>query len=849
MLRLVLRNLVARKVRLLLSGFAIVLGVSFVCGSFVFTDALGRAFDGIIRGTTPEALVSVEGYSDVISDTRTSAPTLPATTLAPLRELPEVADAVGNVEVRGVYVVGADGKLVGGMGPPGLGMNYTEIAAISGDPILVLADGRLPKGSDEVALDVSTAERAGYEIGDQVTVVTSTDRPQLHLRLTALVRFGSDDGLAGATLTIFDERAAQDLFFEGRDVYTSIGLTAADGVSQEELADAVRRALPADLAVETGDDVAEEQAASITEMLGFVNTFLLVFAAVAMVVGAFLIVNTFSILVAQRSRELALLRALGASRGQVDRAVLGEALGVGTVGSTVGIGLGYLLALALRALFGVIGMDISGSALPLAPRTVLVAYGVGVLVTMAAAYLPARRAGRVAVIEGIRGLDVLGETGTRRRTWTGAGLVVAGAAAIVLGLRAGLDGLPATGAGMLAVLVGVALNASLIGRPLLGALGAAYRRAGGAVGKLASENARRNPRRTGSTASALMVGLALVATMSILGLSAKQSTDRAIEESLTADLMVSSMTQQPFSASYGARIAGIDGVDAVAAIRAAMVRVDGQTTSVAAVDPAAIGAALDLSLDRGSLGDLGGETVALGRDFAAAEGLEVGDRFRVTFPSGEREFLVGGTYPATGVITTEVLLTLDQMEAAGYEPADSVLLIELEDDAPGDQVRAALDDVVAGDPTVTLQDSAELAEQQRQVIDSLLYVVYALLALSVVIALLGVTNTLALSVIERTHEIGLMRALGLGRRQLRTMIRLESVAIAVLGASLGVVLGVGFGVTLQRSLQDQGIDVLGVPWLQLGGLVVLAAVVGVLAAAVPARRAARLNVLAAVAHE
>lgn len=846
MLRVILRNLAARKLRLLLSGSAIVLGVAFVTGTFVFTDALGRAFDGIVRGTTPDALVSVEGYSDVVSDTRASARTMPASTLTPLLDLPEAATAVGNVEVRGVYVVGSDGALVGGMGPPGLGTNFTRIDAITGTPVLSLADGRLPVGRDEVALDTATAERAGYRIGDRITLVTSTQTPQLHPRLTALVEFGSGDGLAGATLTVFDERALQDLFFDGRRVFTSIGLAAADGVSQEELVAAVRAVVDDDLVVQTGDDVAEQQSRAITDMLGFVTTFLLVFAAVSVVVGAFLIVNTFSILVAQRSRELALLRALGASRGQLNRAVLGEALAVGAAGSTVGLGAGYLLAAGLKALFGAIGLDISEAALPFTPRTVLAAYAVGVLVTLAAAYLPARRAGRVAVIEGISGLDVLGDSLGRRRALAGAALVLTGAVAVAGGLRAGFDGLLLTGLGMLALLLGVAVDAALLGVPLLRALRGVYRRVGGAVGGLAVENARRSPRRTGSTASALMVGLALVATMSILGLSAKASTDRAIEQTLVADLVVTSATQQPFSASYGRELARVGGVREVTAIRAAMARVDGTTTSIAAVDVDASDATLSLDLDpRGALSD---DRVALARDFATSQGLRAGDEVVIDFPVGRHAYTVGGTYPATGVITTEVLLSTAQLAAAGYEPADSLLLVDVAD-GEATEVRAAIADVLGGDPTVRLQDGDEMAEQQRQVIDSMLVIVYALLALSVVIALLGVTNTLALSVIERTHEIGLMRALGLARSQLRTMIRLEAVAIALLGALLGVGLGVVFGWALRRSLADQGIDVLGIPWWQLGGLVVLACLVGVTAAAVPARRAARMDVLAAVSHE
>ncbi len=421
MLRVILHNVAARKVRMLLSALAVVLGVAFVAGSFIFTDSMGRAFDGIVTGSTAEALVTPDGYEDVINDSGVVSPeTLPASVVDTLSTLPQVAAADGNVEAQGVFVISKSGELVGGNGPPAFAFNFNDTVAISGNRILNLVDGDLPQGAHELLLDVDTAEKGGYRIGDEVTLATRGDQPIIHARLTGLIRFGSEDGLVGATLAIFDTEAMQAMFFDGHDVYTSIALTAADGVSQSELRDAAATALPADLVVETGDTVVEEQASGIEEMLGFVNIFLLVFAGLSMVVGAFLIVNTFSILITQRARELALLRALGASRGQVNRAVMAEAVVMGLVGSTAGVGLGYLLAVALKTVFGLVGFDIGQADLPLSSRTILISFLLGTLLSTAAAYLPARRAARVSIVEGMAGQDALTGATSRWLRLTGS---------------------------------------------------------------------------------------------------------------------------------------------------------------------------------------------------------------------------------------------------------------------------------------------------------------------------------------------------------------------------------------------------------------------------------------------
>ncbi|MBA2445806.1 MAG: FtsX-like permease family protein [Nocardioidaceae bacterium] len=849
MFKVTWRNLVARKIRLALSGFAIVLGVAFVAGSFIFTDALGGAFDGIVSGTTADVEILPEGAGQV--DTfGTDARTIPASLVAELSQLTEAEMVVGTDQVQGVFVISKEGKLIGGNGPPGLAFNYNEMTAITGERILTLADGELPTTRTEVALDIDTAEKADYDIGDEVTLVTPGDPPTMKAELTGLVRFGSEGGLAGATLTIFDAQVIKDLFFGGKDVYTHVSLTAAEEVSQIQLRDAAQEVVPEGLDVVTGDEFAADQQDAIGEILGFINTFLLVFAAVALVVGTFLIINTFSILVAQRSRELALLRAMGASKKQVNRAVLSEALVVSLVGSTVGLGLGYLLAIGLKALFGVIGLDLGAADMPIQLRTILVSYAVGVIVTLIAAYLPARRASRISPVQAMRDDVALPEASLRWRFIIGA-VMVAGGVALMGGGFAGSGGrgLLLIGIGMLAILIGVALMAPVLGRPIIHALGWAYRRLFGTVGNLATMNTLRNPRRTAATSSALMIGLTLVALMSILGQSAKVSTDKAIEESLTAELIVSNATGQFFSTAYGDQIRELDGVASVTTFRQATAKLGESQAYLQAVDPRSLGAALQLPVDSGSLRRFDAQSVLVSSTRAESSSLEVGDSVKLTFPAGPKAFTVAGVYPVGGAIAGDFLLSLEGLERAGIKPEDSLLFISKEPDASEAAVRSQIEDVLVDNPTVTLKNQKEFAEEQRGLINTVLYIIYALLGLAIIIAILGITNTLALSVIERTREVGLLRAVGVSRRQLRTMVRLESIAISVLGAVLGVVMGIAFGIAMQRAIADQGIDVLSIPWLLLGSFVVLAGLVGVLAAVLPARRAARLNVLEAITTE
>lgn len=847
MLRASWKSLLARRLRLFMSAFAVVLSVAFVAGSLVFTDTLSRAFDGIMSGTVGDVVVRPVGGSG--DDSTQTSRTLPRSVVADLATVDGAARADGNVTNFTTFVVGKDGKVIGGHGTPGLAVNYSTAPAGHDLTSLTLRSGREPRQSGELTLDAKTADKAGYRIGDTVRLVSAGDTSQISATLVGIVDFGNG-GTVGASVASFDTKTAQGLFVGGQDVFSDAWVTAADGVSQETLRAAVAAQLPSGFEAVTGDTAAQEAASDINEGLSFISTFLLVFAGISLVVGSFIIVNTFAILVAQRSRELALFRAIGATRRQVTRSVTFEALVIGLVGSTVGLGLGFALAMGITALFASFGLDLTGSPLVFQPRTALVAYAVGLVVTLAAAWLPARRAGRIPPVAAMRDDVVVGETSLHRRVILGAVMSVAGAGALTLGLVGDVPNAVAwVGGGVLFILLGVALTSPLVGRPVVAGAGLVFRKAFGSVGLMAEQNAVRNPRRTAATASALMIGLTLVSMMAVFGQSSKASIDQAIAENVQADYVVSSPLMVPFTPSVADQVAEVPGVESVARYQYVGVSVDGVADSAGVVEPTALDRVLPVEMVAGSMAQLVDGTTVVEDKFAAAHGVEVGDVVTATLAGTEADYRVVGIYRPSPSLATSLLLTMGSISDAGVTRADNIVYVKRASGADAAAVAADIERTLADLPTVTLKDQAEFAAEERAPIDQMLYIIYALLGLAVVIAVLGIVNTLALSVIERTREIGLLRAIGLGRGQLRTMLRLESVVIALLGAVLGVGLGVGFGAALQHALADEGITVLEIPFAQLAGFVAMAGVIGVLAAVWPGRRAARLDVLRAITTE
>ena len=675
----------------------------------------------------------------------------------------------------------------------------------------------------------------------------SGDQPAVTGTLVGTLRLGGSGTLAGATLVQTDTATAQQWYLRGLDGFHQIAVTGDGSLSNQQLRDTVAAALPS--GIEALDDlqIAAENQRQFQDDLAFITTFLLVFAAVALVVGAFLILNTFSITVAQRTRELALFRALGATRRQLTRSVLLEALLVGLVGSTVGLLLGAVLALGLTALIGAIGVDLGGAGLVFRWQTAAVAYAVGVPVTLLAAFLPARLAARVPPVAAMRDDVSIPESSMRRRLVGGGLLTAVGAGLMVSALGYGA-GLPTLGGGVLAVFLGVALLAPVLGRPIVTVIAAPYRRVFGTVGVLARENTRRNPRRTAATASALMIGLALVTTTAVLGESAKASVDELISTDLKADYVVSNTIQSPFSPAIGTQIAAVPGVETSAPIRFSAATIDGQPEVVAAFDAPDYARAVTLTLQSGTL-TTGDNSLLVTGSRAVSEGWQVGDTVTVELPTGATDLPIGGIIAPSGFVLADIVVPLTALEAGGVPPVDNILYVNRAPGVDPAAVAAGIDTVLADLPTVTVKDRAAFTAEERSLYDQVLGIVYALLGLAIIIAVLGIVNTLALSVIERTREVGLLRAVGMSRRQLRSMIRLESVAIAVLGAVLGIGLGLAFGISLQHALAGQGIPVLSIPGIELGGFVVAAALAGVLAAIIPARRAARMDVLRAVTTE
>ncbi|GAA4097527.1 ABC transporter permease [Nocardioides kongjuensis] len=852
MLRLTLRNLLARKVRLVMSGLSVILGVAFLSGVLVFSNGLSTTFDGIIHGSTPDGVVRAQDTASF--DGGVSGQTSRALTpddVARLKALPQVARADGDVAGFGMSLLASDGTLVGGTGAPTLAFNHTDGPNMDGERALLLTSGRWPAGPGEIVLDEGAAKAGDYRVGDQVELLAPFGTLERTAELVGTAEFNGG-GTAGATLLVFTTQEAQALFLGGKDVYNQISLTAADGVTQEQLAAAARTVLPDGFEAVTGDEVAKESQDAVGTFLGIISTFLLVFAIIAVIVGGFIIVNTFSILVAQRTRELALLRALGAGRGQVTRSVLLEAFVLALVATTAGIGLGLVLARGLAAMFRSIGLDIASTALDLTPRAIVTSYVVGLGVTMAAAYLPARRGAKVAPVAAMRA-DVVPERGSlRRRTLVGAVLLVIGAGFAAVGV-AGAPGSDAAWIGVGAVIwiLTVAAISPVVGKPVLAVCRSVFGRVFGTTGRLAGENALRDPRRTGATASALMIGLALVSTIGVLAASLNASVDDVVDEQFTADLLVQNSNFLPFSTEIGDKVATVPGVAVVSrqqwtAAHVASGPGKGDTVSVAGND-AEYARIYHQDVVSGVASPTGAEAV-LFRSLARELGVKVGDQLDLGFQGGTTLHLEVAGIVESADTTSEISIPLDQLVAAGVLRQDSTLSVRIAPGADKAKVRDAVDAAAASAPIVGVFDKQGFADQIRDQVNQLLYIIYGLLTLAIVIAVIGIINTLGLSVIERTREIGLLRAVGMSRAKVRRMITLESVAIAVLGAVLGMVLGLLIGVLLQRSLSDD-LSSLGLPLGQLLAFLVVAIVVGVLAAVIPAVRASRLDVLDAIASE
>ncbi|MGI5373735.1 ABC transporter permease [Streptomyces sp. CA-251387] len=857
MLKATLRSFLAHKGRLLLSALAVILSVAFVAGSLIFSDTVSRTFDRLFASTAADVTVTPrETLDETVPSGQTL--TLPASLADRVARVNGVAAARAEVDVDGITVVDKDRESVGPTtGAPTIGTawNPTERSPVE------LTSGHAPKGDAQVLIDADTADSKDVRIGDRLTVIGQEG--SFPVEVAGIVTFTTTN--PGAALVFFDPAAAQTKLLGDPEAATSISVDAADGVSDAELKRRVADALGGDAGtyeLRTADEQAESDVEQLGGFLDIIKYVMLGFAGVAVLVGVFLIVNTFAMLIAQRTRELGLLRALGADRRQVRRSVLTEALLLGLVGSTLGLAAGIGLAVGLIELMGLMGMNIRTTEMVIGWGTPVTAYVVGLGVTFVAAYLPARRAAGVSPMAALADAEIadIGRP-LRLRAVVGSLVGAAGAVALVGCAVSSKTSSAASllGLGVVLTLIATVIAGPLLVRPVIRILGGAFPALFGSIGRMSQRNALRNPRRTGATAAALMVGLALVGGMSVASASMTRSFDQQIDKTLGADFVVQNGNFVPFPREVTEKIRDTEGVGLVVRQQLATIRVglpdgDRVKTTAAGYEPQLDKVANITYAQGDTAAALAAGHLAMDKDFAEDHGVRVGDTLPVEFQGERRAELTVGALTdqesAEGFGTQGgIYFSLATLERYAPGGQDAAVYVNAASGTGDDDLRGNLEKTLDPYPQVQVRDIADYKELVHDQIAVLLYLVYALLGLAIIIAVLGVVNTLALSVVERTREIGLLRAIGLARRQLRRMIRLESVVIAVFGAVLGLVLGLVWGVCTQQVLALQGMTALAIPWGTIVAVMIGSAVVGVVAALLPALRASRMNVLAAIAHE
>jgi putative ABC transport system permease protein len=849
MFSLTLKGLWAHKLRYALTSLAVVLGVGFMVGTKVLTDTMERTFEGVFDSANEGTDVIVRRDAAIDGELATARDRVEAGVVDRVAAVAGVDAARGSIQ--GVtQLVKADGttSATDGLGVT-MGANWIDDERLNP---FSLSSGRAPRAPGEAVIDENTAKDQGRALGDSIRVLTHAGPAELTVVGTAT--YGALGGVPGSSLVATSDATAQRLFAQpGR--YDSVLVAGAAGMTSAELTERIESSVASPgsgLEALTGDQDTADKQADFEDDLAFVRQFLMAFAYVALFVGMFIIYNTFSIVVAQRMRDLAMLRAIGARRGQVLRSVVLESIMVGLVSAAVGLAVGVGLSFGLRALLAAGGVDIPSGSLVVSSATITTAFVVGVGVSVLSAVMPAVRAGRVRPIAALRDVAVDRSGLSLGRVAFGLLLTAAGVVTFALGLSAsGKDGLPLIGLGAMTVILGVFTLGPVLVGPAIRLLGAPTRLFG-VTGKYARENARRNPKRTAATASALMIGVALVGFITILAASTKDSIAAAVNRSFRADYVVESGSwTQGFATTIEDDLRAVPEVALVSPVRSAPAEVDGSITDVMAVDTAVIDKLYDLKVTSGSITSVHGGAVAVTADKARDDGLSIGGKVAFRFADGETESLtVRAVYDGNAIGGEATwIVGLDTFERHVADQFDRRVFVTVAPGLAAAGSRAALDAALTEWPNAALQDQAQFKESIAGQIDQLLNLIYGLLALTVVIALIGIANTLALSVHERTRELGLLRAVGMHRRQLRRAVRWESLLIAVLGAALGAVLAIGGAWGVVKALDDQGVTQLTLPAVQLAVILGMAGVAGVLAATGPARRAAKLNVLEAIASE
>ncbi|MFB6440246.1 ABC transporter permease [Streptomyces sp. NPDC056411] len=845
MLRTALRNLLAHKARLMMTALAVLLGVAFVAGTLVFSDTVSSAVKKASEKNLDGVAVSVQAQAadnspDVGKDGKRS--TLVDEKLADkVRALPGVQSVRCNV--NGTATVAGPDNVPLGHDWQNLATNF-QPGKDGHDPHYPLLKGRGPAAGDEIALDEATAKASGRKIGDSVRL--ATDGPVLTKKLVGIVSTDDPQVTAGGSLTLFDTATAQKLFLHPGQ-FDELVIGAAPGADQEALTDKVREVLPKDRATATsGANLAAEQSMMVSSQNKALTQTLLTFAGIALFVGVFIIANTFTMLISQRSREIALMRAIGASRRQVVRSVLAEAALLGLISSAVGFALGIGLAVGLRAVLEANGAGFPDGPVVISPAAMLSALGVGVVVTVLAAWLPSRKAAKIAPVEALNTVEAPPALRSLvLRNSLGAVITGLGIATMCyVSTLKKADDLPIAMVGGMLTLTGVIILAPMLSRPLVSLAGIVTTRLFGISGKLATENTLRNPRRTAATASALMIGLTLITGMTVVGNSAGQAMDKMTAQGLKADYKIG--TSSGLDPKLAQKVADVPGVEAAAPLRNTGFTTPHSSMGLMGTDLRTIGKVIQLDFISGSLKGAGGNDIAVSQEMAKMKGWQTGDTLDATFYDKKKAKLkIVGIYADNQVLGDSVGAT---SLAAPHQivPMVESLLVKAQDgpsEGLAKQIRHALGD----SPLLKVQDHADLRKENAASIEMVLNVSYGLLGMAVIIAVVGVVNTLAMSVFERTREIGMLRAIGLARSGIKQMVRLESVVIALFGAGLGIAVGV-FCSWATGNLVSQGLPTyeLLLPWGRLALFVLIALVVGMLAALWPARRAARLNVLEAI---
>jgi putative ABC transport system permease protein len=844
-----LKGVAAHRLRYALTALAVLLGVAFIAGTFVLTDTMNNSFNGLYS----------QMYQGTAAVVRATQPFNPGTNFANQRQLIDASLATAVARVPGVQavaldtegyarIVGKNGKPIGtvGNGAPTLGFGWTDVTALN--PFRLLAGGQPPRSPGQVVIDKHSADVGGFKVGDTVRILTQQGSGIY--TITGIVTFGSSDNLLGATTAGFDPVTAARLLAQPGKT-DAIDVESALGVSAATLVTRIQNAIHnPGIEVVSGASVTAEGEQAAHQDLSIIGDFLLAFGLIALFVGAFVIFNTFSMVVAQRQRELALLRAVGASRGQVLAMVLGESVVIGLIASAAGVIAGIGLAMVLKAGMAALGISLPGSGLVVSPRTVLLGLLAGTAVTAASAVVPARRAATIPPVAALQDAAAEPRQPSVRRS---VSRLIVGALGVVI-LSIGLfghtgDRVELVGIGAAAVFIGVAVLSTFAVRPVCRVLGVPLARSG-PVGTLGERSALRNPARTSATAAGLMVAVAMVSMITIMASSLKASADATITSALRADFVVATGAQAGGSGGLSPNLerplAALPQVSDVAGIRSGVVKVFGTVTPVVAADPAKAAQLVDMGVTQGDLAIMTPTGIGVSTQVASSRHLHLGSTVAVTYPTtGTRDYTVQVIYSVRDV-AGDYLLPLAAAQANFPSSLDIAIMVKLAPGVTAGAARPAISRVLAAYPTATLQDQDQYKASQTQSYNTLLNLVYELLALAVLIALIGIANTLALSIYERTRELGLLRAVGATRGQLRWMVRTEALVISAFGALEGLVLGAFFGWAIVDSMHSLGVTQLAFPVSQLLMVTVVAALAGLLASITPSRRAAKLNILQAV---